>query len=174
MPRWTRWVALAWIAWQLPRYLFPDRHLDPAAWYVWAEVVVWTVALGTAVYSQAYRYRRVSNAVQRRQIKWVVFGLTVAVVGTPRDFRGAGRLRPFSHVAGCIWPPFLFGFAIIYSVMLLIPLCIGVAILRYQLWDIDVVINRTLVYGALTACVVAPLRPRRGWARASCCRYAGT
>ena len=43
-------------------------------------VAVWTVALGTVIYSQVYRYRRVSNAVQRRQIKWVVLGISLAAV----------------------------------------------------------------------------------------------
>ncbi len=153
VPRWTRWVALAWIAWQLPRYLFPDLYLDPTPWYVWAEVVVWTVALGTAVYSQAYRYRRVSNAAQRRQIKWVVFGLTVAVVVLMGTSVALAAFAPDPTSPGEL-AAVLFGFALIYSAMLLIPLSIGVAVLRYRLWDIDVVINRALVYGALTACVV--------------------
>jgi hypothetical protein len=43
VPRWTRWVALVWIAWQLPRYLFPDWHLDPDTWYLWIETVVWSL-----------------------------------------------------------------------------------------------------------------------------------
>jgi hypothetical protein len=75
----VRWVALVWIAWQLPRYFFPDWHLDPDAWYLWAEAAVWSATLGTAVYAQAYRYRRISNAMQRQQIKWVVFGIASAL-----------------------------------------------------------------------------------------------
>ena len=33
VPRWTRWVALAWIAWQVPRYFFPNWYLDPSGWH---------------------------------------------------------------------------------------------------------------------------------------------
>src|SRR5918995_997227 len=37
VPRWTRWVALAWIVWQIPPYFFPDWHLYPATWFLWAQ-----------------------------------------------------------------------------------------------------------------------------------------
>jgi signal transduction histidine kinase len=49
---------------------------------------------------------------------------------------------------------FLIGNTLHYLALLLIPLSIGVAILRYNLWNIDVVINRTLVYGTLTVSIV--------------------
>src|SRR5919107_95275 len=79
VPRWTRWVALVWIGWQVPRYFFSNWRLDPDAWYLWAQATVWSFAMGTVVYAQAYRYRRVSSATQRQQIKLVVFGIASAL-----------------------------------------------------------------------------------------------
>ena len=48
----------------------------------------------------------------------------------------------------------LIAYTFLYAAMLLIPLSIGFAILRRHLWNIDFIINRTLVYGALSACVI--------------------
>jgi hypothetical protein len=81
VPRWTRWVALVWIASQLPRYFFPNWYADPNTWYDGISGPVWLVGFGTAIYSQMHRYRRVSSAVQRQQIKWVVFGISAALAG---------------------------------------------------------------------------------------------
>src|SRR3990170_3604017 len=82
VPRWTRWVALVWIAWLLPRYWFPDWPPSGSdTWLAWPNSAVWLGALGTAVYAQVYRYRRVSNRVQRQQTKWVVFGIGMALTG---------------------------------------------------------------------------------------------
>jgi signal transduction histidine kinase len=154
VPRWTRWVALAWIAWQLPRYFFPDWYLAPGTWHVLATMAVWLGALGTIIYSQAHRYRRVAGPVQRQQIKWVVFGISAALAGF------LGMTLALSAFAPAITSPgaliaHLIGYMLIgYLAMLLIPITIGIAVLRYHLFDIDLVINRALVYGALTAAVV--------------------
>jgi signal transduction histidine kinase len=105
------------------------------------------------VYAQAYRYRRVSNAMQRQQIKWVVFGITSALsvfIGMNLAL-GVFATAPTSPRT---LATVLIGDLFVYGAMLLIPFSIGVAVLRYRLWDIDIVINRTLVYGALTAGVV--------------------
>jgi hypothetical protein len=148
VPRWTRWVALAWIAWQLPRYFFPDWYLNPGpyTWHALINTTVWLAALGTAIYSQVYRYRHVSNATQRQQIKWVVFGISAALT----VFLGVSlTLGVFASKPTLL--AYLIGDTLIgYLAILLIPVSIGFAVLRYHLFDIDLIINRTLVYVTLT------------------------
>ena len=105
----------------------------------------------SAISERAYRYRRVSSPWQRQQTRWVVFGVAVAIVGFSTVIillnllPGVQRSGPLTR---------LFVVALIQGSMALIPLAIGVAILRSRLYDIDLIINRTIVYGALTACVV--------------------
>ena len=149
VPRWVRWVALILIACQIPRYLFPDWYMNPSTLYIRVYSALWVVALGTIVYSQAYRYRRISSATQRQQTRWVILGIATALVG----------LLGVSFVLDTFFPPeavvaYLIGTAISYLTMLLIPLSIGVAMLRYHLFDVNLVVNRTLVYGALSAGVI--------------------
>ncbi len=96
------------------------------------------VVLLAALVSVVVRYRR-SGGVERHQIKWLMFVTVLAV------------LQIFSEE--------VFGISensdILFAVMVaLFPVAVAVAILRYRLYDIDVVINRTLVYGSLTATLV--------------------
>jgi len=155
VPGWTRWVALAWLAWQLPKYWIPDWPApDLNTWPAWLNVVVWAGALGTVVYAQIYRYQRVSSVVQRQQTKWVIFGIAAALAG----FLGIGLVLdivvPAPDSAGALLT-LLVGFTIIQLALLCIPLSIGIAMLRYHLFDVDVLINRTLVYSVLTAALAA-------------------
>jgi hypothetical protein len=151
VPRWGRWVALVWIAWQLHRYFFPEWYADPSPWYTGINTAVWLSALGTAIYSQIYRYRHASSPVQRQQIKWVVFGISVALAGFLGILVALGDSGTAPTSPGTL-AAYLVGYTFTgYLVVLLIPASIGIAILHYGLWDIDIVISRTLVYGTLTA-----------------------
>lgn len=146
IPRWTRWLALAFIAFQVSRDLFPDLYsgspvLERVSLGVFSGMVV------SLVWSQIYRYRRVSSPAQRRQTRWVVFGTALGIAGTfpfrlPLDLSLLDGDTPFVLLV------LKSGFAVSF---LLVPLSIGAAVLRSHLFDIDVLINRTLVYGSLTA-----------------------
>src|SRR4051794_4467889 len=83
VPRWTRWVVLAWIAQQASAALLPALPLAVGDWPVPAQLATVVGLLGTAIYAQGYRYRRVSDEAQRRQTRLVVLGLAIALVSYP-------------------------------------------------------------------------------------------
>ncbi len=167
---WLLWASLILFV-----FLFPDGRFVPR----WTRGVVGVMMLGTfvalffgrgtltepppalgliliggllaGVAAQIYRYRRVSSPKGRQQTKWVVFGITAAItvqvlgiLATPL-FTSPGAPAVLYNAADV---------TVITLAYFLLPLSIGAAILRYRLWDIDLIINRALVYGALTACVV--------------------
>jgi hypothetical protein len=144
--RWTRWLAVAFIAFQLSTSLFAEIY---SRWPV-LEAVSFSVFVGIIVglvWSQVYRYRRVSSPAQRQQTKWVVFGTALGVAGTfpmqlPVDLSLVGGDNPLALLL------LKAGFSLSF---LLVPLSIGVAMLRSRLFDVDVLINRTLVYAVLSA-----------------------
>jgi hypothetical protein len=162
-PRW-RWVGMVAIAWgalfvlmvTLSRQLTtPDLEFDNPIGLLGEGTVeflsgVWIVGLLAllAVCSLALfvRYRR-ANDTEREQIKWLLYACAVFVVvyvgGTVGGVAGSIGL------GGYIWG-ILFGLSLV-----MLPAGIGIAILRYRLYEIDVVINRTLVYGSLTVMLVA-------------------
>lgn len=107
-------------------------------------MVIGLVAI-SAIISLFLRLRR-SRGAERQQLKWFVY----AVAAFPVMFLAAmasdaildARVGPGDHFVD---------FLLIMLGALLIPLAMGISILRYRLYDIDLIVNRALVYGALTA-----------------------
>ena len=139
-PRWTVWLVPLWLVKDTVAHFRPDLY--PNDW-------LFPFELASILFAQIYRYWRVSNIVQRQQTKWVVLGSAVGVGGI------LGLTLLFSIVLPAPAPsaglPDLVVFTAFSLFALLIPLSIGVAILRSRLWDIDLLIRRTLIYAALTA-----------------------
>jgi signal transduction histidine kinase len=154
VPGWTRWLILAYLAWQVPLCLPLNA---PFSIVHWPPLLAASLFLGLVLacgFAQFYRYRRVSTAVQRQQTKWIVFGM---LVGTLLDLANLLPLLVFPVLAqpGPAHTLYAILDDVTYPlVLLLVPVAIGVAVLRYRLWDIDLLINRTLVYGLLTASVI--------------------
>lgn len=147
-PGWMRWIALSWVVGHFAS-LIPYAPLQsflngPAPF---------AVIFGLLVVAQVYRYRTVSTPVQREQTKWVVYGFVfglggfLVVWGSSNIVFGAKQLNAALGIVGVD--------TALAILLCLIPVFIGVAILRSRLWDIDVLINRTLVYGSLTLALAA-------------------
>ena len=144
IPHWTYWLVIIYIVLSgLYNFLpaLPFNENPPSN-------IIWLGCICALIVTQVYRYVYVSNRVQRQQTKWVVFGV-VAVVGS-------GVLSfLISLIVPSLGQPGSF-YSVVFGVdsdffFFLIPLSVGIAILRYRLYDIDIIINRTLVYGTLTA-----------------------
>jgi hypothetical protein len=146
VPAWSRWTFLLILVFGVLATLFPDTPFTPIV------VPIALILIGSGVFAQVYRYRRVSNPVERQQTKWVILALLIA----PLVWAVGGLLLPaifpaLTHTSENAAPYNLVRSTINSFANLLIPLAIGLSILRYRLFDIDIIIRRTLVYGALTA-----------------------
>jgi len=144
VPRWMGLILLFVILEQFVS-IFPSVTANWPAWLGWLGPLV---VYGAIISSQIYRYRRVSTSVQRQQTKWIILGFAVAFV-VAIGILAISALIPPSVASNTLGASILF-LTIWPVAFLLIPLSIGFSILRYRLYDIDVLINRTLVYGSLT------------------------
>ncbi|MCA9945610.1 MAG: hypothetical protein KC449_19145, partial [Anaerolineales bacterium] len=109
---------------------------------------IFAVAVLGGIAAQLFRYRLVSNAEQKQQTKWVIFGFLFANIG----LISIGLLTELNLALST--PAQLIGFVFLALGPLFIPLTVAVALLRYRLWQIDIIFNRTLVYGGVTAVIL--------------------
>ena len=162
-PRW-RWVSVAAIAWAALFVLLvtlsqrikagttPDLVLDNPIGIlddtVEPLVTVWIAGLlvlvALCVAALFARYRRANDA-ERAQIKWLLYACAVFLVVYVGGVGGTvSGIAGTDSVTGSIWQAF-FGLS-----LTTFPAAIGMAILRYRLYEIDVIVRRTLIYGLLS------------------------
>ena len=113
----------------------------------WFLGVLLTVFVG--ILFQILRYFRSSKPAERQQTKWTLFGLLILAVGFPiwGLIFGGGLEVP---VGSSRLIAFTVGWLLVIITGIALPVTLVIAILRYRLWDIDILIRRTLVYGGLT------------------------
>jgi hypothetical protein len=150
VPAWTRWLALLLAANELMYTVLTTytqvtgQRLSSAA-YEFVEGTIWLGSFLAIIATQIYRYFRVSGPVQQVQTRWVVFGSSLALlVGVALAITGEiGR--------GSLGSEYRLFTTVVWSWLpLTILVSLGIAMLRYRLWDIDVLIRRTLLYGVLS------------------------
>jgi hypothetical protein len=106
------------------------------------------LALGPIAAASVVVGRRKSRGVERQQIKWLLYAGAIFFVGIFL------KNTIFSLLGGVPWGMWV-GYLLVVVGGLGGPIAIGIAILRYRLYEIDILINRTLVYGSLTAMLIA-------------------
>jgi hypothetical protein len=150
VPRWMWPFLVLLMLSTISTVIPPDSRLSSNNLPAWIPGLLNLITYGAILFSQIYRYLRVSTRAERQQTKWVIFGILIMLIG----------LVLLSPIFNFFFPTYgsqpdspssVFIGLVNYPVMLLsIPVTIGIAALRFRLYDIDVVINRALVYGTLT------------------------
>jgi hypothetical protein len=145
VPGWTRWTMAAGLVFT-PLMLVTS----PAQWFkvpILEILILFIIMIG--VYAQIFRFRNVSSFSERQQTKWVLFGFLLFVgmiLITYPFFITVNNMQPgeplpwWLPLTNILW----------WLTMCIMPVTIFIAIQRNSLWDIDLIIRKTLVYGAIT------------------------
>jgi signal transduction histidine kinase len=156
VPAWTRWLVPVVVGWSLVLLTVPPYNQWESATVpqLTALLALYLILPAIGFAAQIHRYRRVSDPAQRQQIKWVVYGFAlwlafVAVSSVPyfvlTSAPPEAPLPAWAPLSSTFW----------WLSLNIVPLSLTVAVLRYRLWDLHLVVNRTLVYGALTVTVIS-------------------
>jgi hypothetical protein len=114
--------------------------------------IIFPFTFGICLLAQVYRYLRVSTTAERQQTKWVVYGVGLLLGAGALGGIGLPLLAPSISLTSLTSLADFVADAILNGVLdLILPVTIAVAISRHQLFDIDVIIRRTLVYAVMTA-----------------------
>lgn len=150
VPRWSWMLSILFIIQQC-MFLFLPYPYNIDNWPPPLGGLGMLVLYGSVASTQVYRYFAVASSRQRQQIKWLAFSFCtilffiIAIRSLPVMFSSLNQPDSFYQLLGP-------GLRMIGYLCL--PFGIGIALLRHRLWDIDIVINRTLVYIVFSFCIL--------------------
>ena len=148
-PRWIWKLMPIGIVWVLLQQLPPP--FEPWSWPYGLATVFDVSIYGTGLVAQVYRYRHVSSPQERLQTRWVVFGIAITFLGIFGTVIPQVMVPALQEMTPVGIRYNLVAQSVRYLATLVLPVTITISILRYRLYDIDLIINRTLVYVPLTA-----------------------
>ena len=138
-PSWSRYVVLAWLAYALLWPFFPQ--LNPHRTTVIWPVIAFAAVITLGIIFQLFRYRRLSDPTEKRGVKWVMVGFSIA-----NSALIAIALLIVSHSS----PLDVAAIILLSLAPTLIPITIAIAIQRQNLWDVGSLVRKTLIYALLT------------------------
>jgi signal transduction histidine kinase len=151
VPRLAWLLPVLWALWGLAALWAPGGPLDLRALPPLRHFALTMLCIGAALATQLYRFVRVATPVQRQQTRWVVAGAAVTY-GAALAFIVLAQLFP--ALRGALAYATI-GSAARLLLMLSLPLSMAVAVLRSGLWNLDPIVQRTLLYAGLTLSVGA-------------------
>lgn len=152
IPRWSKWLVIPLIVFRF--VIWANIHInqvDQGAIEVGIVVLLMLIGMG----HQIYRYRKLSTPVQRQQVKWLLVGLGLTVPIVAGYIYIANITQLFGPLSASNY--FLLrGLRVLEQLgLFLFPLSLIFSIARYRLWDIDIAINKSLVYTLVTIVLAA-------------------
>ncbi|HVS14340.1 MAG TPA: serine/threonine-protein kinase [Thermoanaerobaculia bacterium] len=151
VPRWGRWVLAAWGATIAVFSLGRPLQIAALTLEVQERNAITVPFLLVALGCQVYRYRHVSDSIDRQRTKWALLALAVQATVFAGNTAALILTSSLSSSATVALLTKLITFHLYVITFLAIPVAIGFSILRHRLWDIDLILHRSLTYGSLTA-----------------------
>ncbi|HEX9387037.1 MAG TPA: serine/threonine-protein kinase [Anaerolineales bacterium] len=156
--RWMLYVVSIWFVWLIVSVFwlsFPLNIFNRGGTATLRYLLALLAVLSTGIYAQVYRYRTTHNPVKRQQLKWIVFGVAIGI------FTGIGvnLFLTFFELMNPSAGTYLIVDMVTQTLSVIaqftVPVAVVFSILKYRLYDIEVVINRSIIYGLLTVVLVA-------------------
>ncbi|MBW4436337.1 MAG: GAF domain-containing sensor histidine kinase [Pleurocapsa minor GSE-CHR-MK-17-07R] len=159
VPGWARWISFAWLIMRGGDVFFPDTPLSLYSLAYPVAVTLNTTFTLCAVGALIWRYRVHTDAVQRQQIKWITAGALLLALNYALDYTVfeiypavTNEYLVATREQGVLWE--LIQDTLWYLSQIVFSICLGLAVFRHRLWDIDAILSRTLVYGTLTLLII--------------------